>query len=966
MSIEFGSFIWAFLQIAGVCTFALSIAWGIRGRHPQIITAMLAGTCLAAIALASVAIVPAFQWTLVAESRGVASVDAQSDSTPVIHDQSEQAHQTATSTEPPQTLPEVDAAPHNSASPARSISTLFAIREVLSQALEFVDLEVRQVEAWQRPMSPAGGAGVRVFLLIGLCAMALLWCSSWLYIRRILRSSREIHDADILSLVSIHANAFGLKRSPHVRESNDVPIGATVGWHQVTVLLHTDWKEWTEQERRAVIAHELAHASRHDFFWVVVASWTRILLFFHPFIHALIHRWRMEQELAADQLAAGIVGNAKAYGRALASLALRNEQNRAASNLQLSSMLTAGQICVTRRVMMLKQGSLKPIQTRSRWSMAIVIAIACAAIPVAGLRGTAQMPIEQTATAATVTDQASDQTNEAAKPFVPKPLSKEFLAEFPPLEFKGSLVYRPGRLRAGEFGAEAAWIQEMFTVSLLGRPMPDNATVYAELVPKLRWLDEERQHGALDISASFREGESTIPGQIGQLSKFSRMVIHPTRKVSTQQLNGRTISGVTASTTNDQPENWLVDDSEGYFLGSLDDAKRFILGRRFALSSIPESFREDYTNAAFAVVFNDCEQWPDRLEAHVKGSPKEVEFQLVRQFIEGAKQIGLFIDGCKSPACMIRASMADSDAANRVATQAKALAELAKLATLAAGNSDEKPTVDSELNRSFFETLKVTTHSSEVRFEFDLFAPSLDSGAAMQELSSIVGWQNINAAVLFKDADTPYVEVMPGDVAPTLPSLFSQTLDASNYRGKTITLEMELQCHEDSQAEAGAFIWASRQEAIAQNASADRKPLRNHSPYAGHRMLAARTIACDGVATFRDAWQTAYRVPLDPAEANWRTVAVRLEVPHDAQHLSFGCYSKIDLIRVRNVKLRTVAPADASAQQVQLGTDASADLQYNILIFPGQVLHAEPQNLGFTEVRAESLQQASKSNPDLR
>lgn len=615
---------------------------------------------------------------------------------------------------------------------------------------------------------------------------------------------------------------------------------------------------------------------------------------------------------------------------------------------------------------MLKQGSLKPIQTRSRWSMAIVIAIACAAIPIAGLRGTAQMPAEQTATAVTVTDQASDQSNEAARPFVPKPLSKEFLAEFPPLEFKGSLVYRPGRLRAGEFGAEAAWIQEMFTVSLLGRPMPSNATVYGELVPTLRWSDEERQHGALDLSASFREGESTIAGQIGQLSKFSRMIIHPTRTVSTQQLNGRTISGVTASTTNDQPENWLVDDSEGYFLGSLDDAKRFILGRRFALNSIPESFREDYSNAAFAIVFSDCEQWPERLEAHVKGSPKEAEFQLVSQFIQGAKQIGLFVDGCKSPACLIRANMADSDAANRVATQAKALVEMAKLATLAGSNSDDEPMLDHELHRSFFETLKVTTHSSEVRFEFDLFAPSLDSGAALQEFSSIVGWQKINARVLFKDADTPYVEVIPNDVAPTFPGLFSQTLDAINYRGKTITLEMELQCHEDSLASAGAFIWASRQEAIAQITAADRKPLRNHSPYAGHRMLAARTTACDGVTTFRDAWQTAYRVSQDPAEANWRTVAVRLEVPLDAQHLSFGCYSKNDLIRVRNVQLRSVPAADASPQQGQLGSDALADLQYNMLIVPGQAPHAEPQNLGFTEERAESLQQASRSKPDLR
>ncbi len=75
MNIEVGSFIWAFLQIAGLCTVALAIACGLRGRHPQFITAMLAGTCLATLALAAVAIVPALQWTFVDDSREVATVN---------------------------------------------------------------------------------------------------------------------------------------------------------------------------------------------------------------------------------------------------------------------------------------------------------------------------------------------------------------------------------------------------------------------------------------------------------------------------------------------------------------------------------------------------------------------------------------------------------------------------------------------------------------------------------------------------------------------------------------------------------------------------------------------------------------------------------------------------------------------------------------------------------------------------
>ncbi len=235
--------------------------------------------------------------------------------------------------------------------------------------------------------------------------------------------------------------------------------------------------------------------------------------------------------------------------------------------------------------------------------------------------------------------------------------------------------------------------------------MPNNATVHAEFVPRLRWLDEEREHGAIDLSTTFREGESTMPGQMRALSQFPGLV-SPMRILSTQQLNGRTISGVTTSTKNDQPESWMVDDHEGFFRGSLDDAKRFILGRRFAMEGIPESFREAYDNAAFAIVFNDCEQWPERLEAHVDGSPKEAEFQLVTQFLQGAKQIGLFIDGCQTPACQIRVIMSDSDAANRVATQAKAIVGVAKL-SVNASQEESEDILSSELYRSFLETVCV-------------------------------------------------------------------------------------------------------------------------------------------------------------------------------------------------------------------------------------------------------------------
>ncbi len=797
--------------------------------------------------------------------------------------------------------------------------------------------------------------------------MTLFWCSSWLYIRQILKSSQVIEDAGILNLVATQAKAYGLKKIPIVRASNQVPIGATVGWNRVHVLLHTDYQTWTEQERSAVIAHELAHAVRHDFIWVIIASWTRILLFFHPLVHLLIHRLRMEQELAADQLAAGKVGNAKTYGRALASLALRSQQSLGGSQPQLSSMLAAGQICVTRRVMMLKQGSFKTVQTRLRWSAAIVIAIACCAGPVAGLRGTAQEPLQDAKPIAKQPDkEAKDE--EQNRP-VPKPLSEEFLEAFPPLEFQGSVVYRPGRLRAGEFGPAVAWVQESFNVAMLGRPMPDNAVIHAECTPTLRWLDEAREHGAVVISADFREGESTVAGQLEKLSGFPSIfpnMVKPRRVVSTQELNGRTISGIARSANQDQPEQWLVDDDQGYFLGSLADAKRFILGRRFALDGIPEAFRDDYEKAAFAIVFDNCESWYERIETYTKGSKKEAEFQIVMQFIEDAKHIGLFVDGCNSPACTIRAAMADESAAKRLATQSRALIEMAKLAMNATEPTPDSTIIDTEVHRSFIQTVNITTHNSEVHFQFDIFSPTTDDGSALSNLSLIEGWQNVNSYVELHEAELPFVELTPSDVMPTFPSLFSQTLDARNYCGKNVCLDLEIQCNEEGLHQAGLFIWASRHEAIASPVGSDRKPIRSESPYVGHRLIAARTIACDGASTLRHAWETPYSQPSAPDDNSWRKVSLQFDVPRNAQHLSFGCYSKKDIIRLRQANLRTKDPRENSPQTVASGHDALADIAYNFLVVPGQSFAQEPINLNFSNQRPEHLRQASQSGTKTR
>ena len=963
MNVAFVSIVWACLQIGVLCLLSLSIAWLLRGRRPQWVTSMLAGTCVASLLLALIALVPTWQWTLVVENQTQANAVHPHSIEHLASEITNEVRLDATTTVPRESIETAPIATLDAGEvDSRHVDTFLAIRHFLSRALQSVDHEVRMADDWQQPLATARNYSVGLVLICGLIVMSLLWCSSWLYVRRIIATSQSIEDASILSMVSSHARGFGLKFVPAVRESSHVPIGATVGWHRVTVLLHSDWREWSEQERSAVVAHELAHASRHDFVWVVVASWTRILLFFHPLVHALILRLRMEQELAADQLAAGKVGNAKAYGRALASLALRSQQSLGTSNPKLGSMLAAGQICVTRRVMMLKQGSLKPVQSRSRWSLAVMMAIACSAIPVAGLRGTTQ---ESNSEQATTEDRQGNQ-DASAQVEKPKPLSKEFLAAYPPLEFKGSMTYRPGRFRAGEFGPQAAWFQDLFVLSMLGQPFPDNATVHGQCNYNTRWLDEARMHGSFDMSASFREGGATLPGQLSALSNLPIAGLgRPMRTVSTEQYMGRTISAVTNSQTSDVPEKWLIDDSHGFFLGTREEVERYLHGQSFAMESIPEDFREDYKNAAFAMVFQDCESWHSQFESFAKGSPRESEFLIAMQLIKDVKRIAFFADGCKSPACTIRAVAVDATSAGRLAAHANTMKELGKLAMLASKSPTEDSTAEVEMQRSILETMTITTRDSEVVFQFDIFVPSIDGESAFAEGHGIAGWQGVHSVPKVQESNLSQVQVPPSSEIGLHPSLLAQTLDATSYLGKTVALEMEIQCNEQALDQAGVFLCASHHEEVKKVIYGDRTPLRTGSPYTGHRTVAVRTNACDGVGTFRTALQADRMPERNSSRAPWRTVSVQMKVPNDSQHLSFGCYTKNSIIQVRNARLQIVNRADESSSS-NTGHDALADMPYSVLVKPGYKIRKEPINLDFEAISPDPIHAASQAETVVR
>jgi hypothetical protein len=177
------------------------------------------------------------------------------------------------------------------------------------------DRERGWLPRWQSAVMGLAGTATALGvlrLLLGLWAIRHGW-----------HRSRLVNDSDLLRLIDELREALDVKRPVSVRESADLTTAATVGWWQPVLLLPADWQSWTGEQRRVVVAHELAHVARSDFAAWLLAQLSVALYFWHPLVRVLAGRLRLHQELAADDCAALLAGGRPVYLRALAELVLR-------------------------------------------------------------------------------------------------------------------------------------------------------------------------------------------------------------------------------------------------------------------------------------------------------------------------------------------------------------------------------------------------------------------------------------------------------------------------------------------------------------------------------------------------------------------------------------------------------------------------------------------------------------------
>jgi beta-lactamase regulating signal transducer with metallopeptidase domain len=170
-------------------------------------------------------------------------------------------------------------------------------------------------------------------LLIGwlLVVVAQFAVLAWqrIALRRLLREARLAPES-LRALVGELASQLRLRRAPTaVVTDADCSFFACGAWRPALVLPKNHLATLDGTRLRQVLVHELAHVKRLDLIFGWPVEIARRLFFFHPLVHWLAYRVRLERELACDQVAMAASGRSPSdYIETLVHVVTQSSQPR--------------------------------------------------------------------------------------------------------------------------------------------------------------------------------------------------------------------------------------------------------------------------------------------------------------------------------------------------------------------------------------------------------------------------------------------------------------------------------------------------------------------------------------------------------------------------------------------------------------------------------------------------------------
>ena len=114
------------------------------------------------------------------------------------------------------------------------------------------------------------------------------------------RDGARVEDGVWLSLTQRLANRLGVTRPLTLLRGESLAVPVTWGIVYPAVLLPQDSESWTEERRRFVLVHEMAHVKRFDALTQLVSQVVVALFWFDPLVWIAAHQMRVEREHACD------------------------------------------------------------------------------------------------------------------------------------------------------------------------------------------------------------------------------------------------------------------------------------------------------------------------------------------------------------------------------------------------------------------------------------------------------------------------------------------------------------------------------------------------------------------------------------------------------------------------------------------------------------------------------------------
>jgi Zn-dependent protease with chaperone function len=167
------------------------------------------------------------------------------------------------------------------------------------------------------------------FWIAGVTLLSVRMMAAWLLVQR-MRRSATIATGELAKAARVVASRLGIVRPVQILQSVLVSVPTAVGAIRPAILWPASLASGLSPSQiEAVIAHELAHIRRFDYFVNLLQTGVETLLFYHPAVWLVSGRIRSEREHCCDDMAVSVCGDRLTYVDALACLEERRSDRPA-------------------------------------------------------------------------------------------------------------------------------------------------------------------------------------------------------------------------------------------------------------------------------------------------------------------------------------------------------------------------------------------------------------------------------------------------------------------------------------------------------------------------------------------------------------------------------------------------------------------------------------------------------------